>query len=218
MSGAEAVAVISIIVNIINLAKFSCDVVSQIKELGENVQNVPKAFRDIQTVLPLISSTLTRTRNQVESGSFDNDTCMVLRPVLEGCENKLKRLRLLFNTFLAQERASKLKRGLVAITRIRRYDEVKEIALALDRFAAHLTHYHASKGVTSKDIESLRMATTSMSMTQSEAQLPETHFLVPVQWSDGFAGREEVMAYLESRLCLEGQYSRVAIVGLGGMG
>ena len=218
MSGAEAFAVIGIIANIINLAKFSRDVISQIKRYGENAQEVPEAFRDIQAVLPLISSTLVRTRNQVECGTLDDDTCKVLRPVLEGCQKKMEQLKALFEDVMAEEGASKFKRGLMAIKSMRKDKEVKEIAQSLDRFVAHLTHYHASEGVTSRDIESLKGAMSSMSVEQLETQSPKTHFLVPVQWSEDFAGREEVMEFLHSRLCLGDRHSRVALVGLGGMG
>ena len=218
MSGVEALAIIGVIANIINLTEFSRDVFSQIKRYGENAQEVPEAFRDIQAVLPLISSTLTRTRNQVECGTLDDDTCKVLRPVLEGCQKKLEQLKAIFKDVMAEEGASKLRRGLMTIKSIRKDKEVKEIAQALDRFVAHLTHYHASEGVTTREIESLRGAMSSMSVKQPETQSPKTHFLVPVQWSDDFAGRKEVMEFLDSRLCLEDRHSRVALVGLGGMG
>ena len=218
MSGVEALAVIGVIANIINLTEFSRDVISQIKKYGENAQEVPEAFRDIQAVLPLTSSTLIRTRNQVECGTLDNDTCKVLRPVLEGCQKKLEQLNAIFKDIMAEEGASKLKRGLMTIKSIRKDKEVKEIVQALDRFVAYLTHYHASERVTTREIESLRGAMSSMSVKQPETQSPKTHFLVPVQWSDDFAGREEVMEFLDSRLCLEDRHSRVALVGLGGMG
>lgn len=218
MSGAEALAVIGIIANIINLTEFSRNVVSQIKRYGENAQEVPEAFRDVQAVLPLISSTLIRTRNQVECGTLDDDTCKVLRPVLEGCQDKMELLKAIFKDVIAEVGASKFKRGLMAIKSMRKDKEVKEIAQALDRFVTHLTHYHASEGVTSRDIESLKGAMSSMSVEQLETQLPKTHFLVPVQWSDDFAGRKEVMEFLDSKLCLEDRHSRIALVGLGGMG
>ena len=218
MSGAEALAVISIIANIIALTKFSRDFVSQIKEYGDNAHMVPTAFRDIQVVLPLVSSTLTRTGDQVKSEMLDENTCKDLRPVLKGCENKLKQLKVIFNNVMAEEGASKLKRGLMAIKSVWKEKEVKEIVQALDMFVRYLTHHHASEGVTTKEIDSLKGSMSSMSGKQPETQSPKTHFLVPVQWSDDFTGREEVMAFLQSRLCLEDQHSRVALVGLGGMG
>ena len=218
MSGAEAFAVVSIIANIVSLTKFSADVVNQIKEYGENAHQVPKAYRDIQAVLPLITSTLMRTRDQVESGILNDETCKALRPVLEGCENNLKQLKLLFSDLTAKEGASKVKRGLLAIKSMRKFDEVERIAQALDRFVTHLVYYHSSEAVTTKDIELLRVATTAMSLKQSDAELSKTHFLVPVQQSDDFTGREEVIEYLEARLCLEHRYCKVAVVGLGGMG
>lgn len=218
MSGAEAVAVISVIANIIALTKLTRDVVSQIKEYGESAHQVPKAFRDIQAVLPLISTTLIVTRDKVGSGVIDDDSCKVLRPVLEGCENKLKQLKIIFNGVMAEKGASKFKRGLMAIKSMRKDKEVKDIAQALDKFVVHLTHYHASEGVSTKDIDSLKCAMVSMSVKQSETQSPKAHFLVPVQWFDDFTGREEVMKFLDQELCLSDRYSRVALVGLGGMG
>ena len=220
MSGVEALAVISVIANIIALTEFSCDVVSRIKEYGDNAHEVPKAFCDIQAVLPLISSTLVRTRDQVESKSLNEDTCKALRPVLARCQDKLTQLKVIFSENMPQEGASSLKRVLMAIKSMRKDKEVKEIALALDRFVAHLVHYHVSEGVTAKEIDSLKFTMSSVSVEQPEEPLPksQTHFVVPVQWADDFTGREEVMVYLDSRLCLEDRHSRVALVGLGGMG
>ena len=104
--------------NIVALAEFSYEVVSQIKEYGENAHEVPKSFRDIKAVLPIISSTLIRTRDQVENRSLEDDTCKALRPVLEMGESKLKELKLIFNDAIAPEGASKFKRGLIAIKSI----------------------------------------------------------------------------------------------------
>ena len=220
MSGVEALAVISIVANITALTEFSCDVVSRIREFGENAHEVPKAFRDIQTVLPLISSTIARTRDQIESKILNEDTCKALRPVLEGCKDKLRQLKVILSDSMAQEGASTLKRGWMAIKSMRKDKEVKEIAQALDRFVAHLVHHHVSEGATTKEIDSLKFAMSSISMNRPEKPLlkAQTHFLVPLQWSDDFAGRGEVMVYLDSKLCLEGRHSRVALVGLGGMG
>ena len=75
MSGAEAVAVISIIANITALTDFTCGVISRTKEYGENAHDVPRAFRDIKTELPLICSTLKRTEDRVRSGILDDDLC-----------------------------------------------------------------------------------------------------------------------------------------------
>lgn len=218
MSGAEAVAVISIIASIVTLTEFTRDVISRTKEYGKNAHDVPKAFRDITTVLPLISSTLTRTGDRVRSGILDDDICRDLRPVLEDCEDKMKHLELIFKDVMAQEGASKAERRWLAIKSMRKEKEVKEIAQALHNSMAYLTHYHASEAATRKDMESLKLAMSSMSVEQPETQSPKTHFLVPVQWTHDFAGREEVMTDLDTRLCLEDQYSRVALVGLGGMG
>ena len=130
----------------------------------------------------------------------------------------MKQLELIFKKIVAQEGASKAERGRLAFKSMRKEKEVKEIAPALHDSSAYVTDYHASEAATRKDVESLRLAMSSMSVEQPETEPPKTHFLVPVQWTHDFAGREEVMTEFHSKLCLEDQSSRVALVGLGGMG
>jgi len=46
----------------------------------------------------------------------------------------------------------------------------------------------------------------------------KTYYMVPIQWSDDFTGREEILQVLSSKLCQTDKNSRVALEGLGGVG
>ena len=45
-----------------------------------------------------------------------------------------------------------------------------------------------------------------------------THFMVPFPSSEEFTGREEIMLRLEKLMCVPDKHTRVALVGLGGIG
>lgn len=215
MSGAEALVVINIITSVVALVDFSRKVVSQAKEYGEKVDEVPEAFRDIETTLPLFANTLSQVQWRVERKDVDEDSCRALSPVLKGCERKLEQLKAIFEDILVQKNASKLERGLKAIKSARKENEVKEIVQTLDRFALHLNPYNLNGLVGLKDMQLLTSAMASTRVEQPAAKPPKTYFMVPVQFSNEFTGREEVMASLEERLCLDDQYSRLALGGMG---
>ncbi|KAF6219379.1 hypothetical protein HO133_005205 [Letharia lupina] len=218
MSGAEALVVINIITNVVALVGFSRRVVSQVREYGEKADEVPEAFRDIETTLPLFANTLSQVQWRVERKDVGEDSCRALSPVLKGCERKLEQLKAIFEDVLVQKNASKLERGWKAIKSARKEKEVKEIVQTLDRFALHLNPYNLRGLVGLEDMQLLTSAMASTSVEQPAAKPPKTYFMVPVQVSNEFTGRQEVMASLEESLCLDDQYSRLALIGLGGMG
>src|SRR6266480_6518399 len=107
MSGAEALTVIGIIANIVAIVDFTIEVIDRAKGFGGNVKEVPKAFQDVQSVLPLVANTLRKTQRQAELGQVDETTCRALRPVVEGCERKVVELNAIFKNALPADGASK---------------------------------------------------------------------------------------------------------------
>ncbi len=69
----------------------------------------------------------------------------------------------------------------------------------------------------SKEVAGLAEGMQVIALSQPVEAKPKTYFMVPVRWNDDFVGRTEILAALESKLC-KGNYCRVALVGLGGMG
>lgn len=52
MSGSEALLVLGIIANIAGVVDFTGKVLGRIKDAGDNVHDIPIAFRDVQSTLP----------------------------------------------------------------------------------------------------------------------------------------------------------------------
>ena len=218
MSGAEALVVIGIIANILQLVDFSSKAISRVKEYGEDAQDIPKTFRDIQAGLPLIVHTLGEIQTRVSHGQVPEESCKALKGVLGDCKAKLAELKIICEKVLPQDGSSKRKRIWKGLVSLREDKKVEEISQALWRSLQSLTLFHVVAAPTTREIQALVEKTSKMDLTLSSASAVQRYFTVPTLSSKEFVGREGTMADLVSRLCLPEKHCRVAVVGLGGVG
>ena len=218
MSGAEALAVISIIANIVQLVEFSSKAISRVKEYGEDAQDIPKTFRDIQIGLPLIGHTLGEIQTRVADGQVPEEKCKALKEVLRGCKAKLAELNIIFEKVLPQDGASKGKRVWKGLRSLWHDKEVDRISQGLWRSLQSLTLSHVVTAPTSREIQALVESASKMDFIPKSTSAVQAYFEVPTLSSSDFVGREETMADLAIKLCLPEKHCRVAVVGLGGVG
>ena len=211
MAGAEALFVLGIIANIVQIVDFSNKAIERVRESRQNLHDIPKAFRDVQTTLPLLANTLGKTKERIEAGGLDEETCKALKPVLQGCQSRIHDLNDIFVKLLPTEGSSKVMRGWKAISSLGQDKKVEELVRLLWRHIPLLT-YHCVAA------PSLTADTAFVTNRSSLAQKKDTHFLVPIQWAEDFTGREAQLKLLNSKLCHTGKHARVALVGLGGIG
>ncbi|KAL8997396.1 MAG: hypothetical protein Q9169_003327 [Polycauliona sp. 2 TL-2023] len=215
MSGAEALIVLGIIANTVGVIDFAGKALGRIKDAGENAQNIPKAFRDIQVTLPLLSLALKETEKRIKSGALDGEACSALEPVLNECFSGIKELKEIFDQCLPKDGSSRLQRGWKAVISLRRDKKVEEISGLMQKRLPLLTYHHLTTPTTSA-VVSISAGITAMQVTDS--QHPKVYSMVPVQWAEDFTGREEQMDILTSKLSQPGKHVRVAVFGLGGIG
>ena len=218
MSGAEALAVVAIISNILQLVDLSSRAVSRVKEYGEDARDIPKTFKTIQTGLSLIVHTLSEIQTRVSDGQVPEKSCKALEGVLGDCKAKLAELNIIFDKVLPQDSDSKATRAWKGLVSLSQDKKVAEISQALGRSLQSLTFYHVVAAPTAQDIRALVENISQMDLTPSPASAVQTHFAVPTLSTNEFIGREEAMANLASKLCLQATHCRVAVVGLGGVG
>lgn len=80
-SGAEALAIMGLIINIITFVDYGNKVVDRLHDGKE----IPKALRDIKTEPPLLLNTLNETKEQAEASMINEDTQTALSPMVNGC-------------------------------------------------------------------------------------------------------------------------------------
>lgn len=209
MSGVEALAVVSIIANIVAVVDFSVEVIDRAKRFGGDVKDVPEEFREVRRTLPLIASTLQKTSTSTKSGQVDEATCKVLRPVLEGCQTKIDELSDIFKKVLPPEGASKWTRGWKAVSSMGQDKKVKALASNIWDDIQALTYYHVSEVATAAQL------TTAISAMTVSPPPKKTQFMLRYQKDEDFIGRGQIMEEVEARFKT---MNRVAIAGIGGVG
>ena len=211
MSGVEALFALGIIANIFQVVDFSNKAIERVRESGRNLHDIPKAFRDVQTTLPLLANTLGKTKQQIEAGGLDEKTCAALQPVLQNFQSGIQNLNDIFEKLLPKEGSSRLMRGWRAISSLGQDKKVEEIVQLIWRHIPLLTYHYVADPI-------ITVNPAMVTTRSSPAQRKDVHFLVPIQWAEDFTGREAQLELLNSKLFHTGKHVRVALVGLGGIG
>lgn len=179
MSGAEALVVLGIIANIAAVVDFTGKVLGRIKDASDNVHDIPKAFRDVQSSLPLLTNALKRTQQQIELGTLDAEACEALKPVLQDCLSGASELKDIFDRCLPKDGSSRFHRGWKAVMSLRKDNKVEEISELIQKRVSFLTYYHVSVPAVSA-IDSVSTETAALSVAAEKP--PEIYSMVPVQW------------------------------------
>ncbi|KAI4262142.1 MAG: hypothetical protein L6R42_002673 [Xanthoria sp. 1 TBL-2021] len=215
MSGAEALIVLGIIANTAGVIDFTGKILGRIKDAGENVHNIPKAFRDVQSTLPLLANALKQTQQRIESGTLGEEACAALKPVLQDCQSSISDLNDIFDKCLPRDGSSKIHRGWKAVISLRQDKKLEEISELLQKRVSFLTYHHVTTPA-SNAVDSVSAGITALHF--KDAKGTKTYSRIPVQWAEDFTGREEQLSDVSSKLSQTGKHNRVAVVGLGGVG
>ena len=87
---AEALAVVSIVANIIQIVDFGSRVLKRLEEYQSKLGEIPEAFRHVKAELPVLLDALQQTRVVIYTGSIRDETKNVLLPDVEGCGVQIK--------------------------------------------------------------------------------------------------------------------------------
>ncbi|RYO74334.1 hypothetical protein DL764_010859 [Monosporascus ibericus] len=120
MSGAEVIGLISGIIAIIS---------ATVKVYGAatDASGLPEAFRDVAKRLPLVQETLQTAREYLNTADPEEAFYNAIKPVLEGCEDKAKRLAAIFEKVVPQADVSIMERYLLAARTLGKGDTVESL-------------------------------------------------------------------------------------------
>ena len=142
MSGAEAILVLGLLASIIGVVDYTGKALKRIREAKNDLSDVPEAFRSLQVILPALDDAVKKTRVQVENGVLGEDSCKVLRPMLEDFSTKIEELKdELRKCELKGD--SRLARGWNAILSLTLDKKIEETYKVIRRHIQVLTLHHA---------------------------------------------------------------------------
>jgi hypothetical protein len=145
---AEALAVVGIIANIVQLVDFSSKVLGRLDEFQSSLGEIPKSFRHIKAELPVLQITLQQTKDAIDAGSIRDETETALRPAIEGCMEQIRALDALLIKTLPTSIDSRLRRGTKALWSLHQDAKVESITKILGGYIGTLTFYYAAMSST----------------------------------------------------------------------
>jgi len=210
----EPVTAISLAAAIVQFVDVGAKIVKRLSDFSNNIDEIPKAFRQIKTQLPLIINGVRRIQDQVKSNDINPSSEEALLPVLREFQEAAQRLEELLERILPPATASSLQRRTKAIASLRYDSKVQDIAETLAKYVSVLT-FHQS--VSNRQVLSNHQVVTGSNSAPNWQH--NLSWLVPSDRNPAFVGRVGIFSAIDDALKVkEGRQPKAALCGLGGIG
>jgi hypothetical protein len=140
---AEALAVVGIVANIVQLVDFGSSVLKRLEEYQSKLGDIPEAFRHIKAELPVLLDALRQTQSAIDAGSMRDESKKALLPAVEGCGVQIRLLDDVIAIALPASSDSWIRRGGKAFRSLRYDAKVERITAVIRGYIQTLT-YHAA--------------------------------------------------------------------------
>jgi tetratricopeptide (TPR) repeat protein len=209
---AEAIAVLGFVSSVAQIIQFSTSAVSRLRDFHSSTRDTPKAFRDIEAQLPLLTDAIRRTK--AEAGAGNEATQAALLSVINNCLVQVKSLDEILKEALPNPGDSSLKRAQKAISSLRFEKEVQRITKALCQYIALLT-FHRTAIRSEEDPRG-----SNDKHNDPGAPKLRTYNEVPHRRVPEFIGREQLLTEIELSFGREAEKGPLVVVlhGMGGQG
>ncbi|KAK1830481.1 short-chain dehydrogenase [Podospora conica] len=198
----EPVTAIGLVAAIVQFVDVGSRIVKRLSDFNNNLDQIPKAFRQVKTELPLIIDGVRRIQDQVKSNDISPTSQEALLPVLRECQDAAQKLEGLLEHILPPVTASSLERKLKAIASLRHDSKVQDIAATLGKYVRVLTFHQVTNNSPAQDQQQGRAS-----------------WLVPFDRNPAFVGRDGTFSAIDEALKVkEGSQPKAALCGLGGIG
>lgn len=188
---AEALAVVGLAVSVFQFVDFASKVLDRLRDFQSSIHDVPKAFRDIITQLPLLIDTLRRTQHRADSGHVTTGTANVLIPVVEGCLLQVKRLEDILVKAVPTKGSPGWERHFKALCSLRCDKTVQQITSTLQTYVQYLIYHEATGNF-------MAQSAIPPSQVDPEPSRPRPCFMVKYNQDPSFIGREDVISEIDS--------------------
>jgi hypothetical protein len=215
---AEALAVVGVVSSIVGLVDFGSKVLHRLNEFQSSCGEIPETFKQVKTELPILLATLDHTKVAVEKGIIKEETRKALSLVVNECQTQITPLNNLITDLLPQEEDSWRKKAKKAFSSLRQDAKVNKITTILRTHIQSLTNclvttpsiLQATNGMIVYKMDKMLLRGLD---TESKRPIPSS--TVPFRRDRDFVHRE-ILSEIQTR-CSQ-PASRVALVGLGGVG
>lgn len=135
MSGVEVVSLISATITFIRAAQ-------DIYKTAKDAKGLPEAVREVAARLPIIENILNTAKQNIEGRSVNEEECNSIKPIIESCNLRAKKLEELFNEAVPKEGERDLRRYWKAVKKYGQGNQVEKLMKGLleDMQLLHCEH------------------------------------------------------------------------------
>ncbi|KAI9150079.1 short-chain dehydrogenase [Paramyrothecium foliicola] len=204
----DPVSAVGLAASILQLIHFGAEVTQRLADFSKVVNETPKAFRQIKTVLPLILDGLRRIERNIDAGKVDKETQDALVPVVNGCMADTELLQEILEKALPASDSSSWDRKMKALKSLHYDNQVEKIAESLQGYVSTLTFHQVIDNFHNLRVE-----------PKEPPQRSKPLWLVPFDRNPSFIGRDGIFAEMETIFAVpKGTQPKAALYGLGGIG
>ncbi|KAL2064627.1 hypothetical protein VTL71DRAFT_3764 [Oculimacula yallundae] len=168
MSGAEAGLVLGLISSVIAIV----DASQKLYEAASDAKGLPEAFREVAGRLPIVRTILGSVHQHIKGDQVDEASCKAIKPVVAACEEKAKKLEILFQKVMPADDASRLDRYIKAVRTLGKGGRVESWMKGILEDIQLLASNHTMVGVAGNHVESVKEAVKQMS--NMEPSIPDS--------------------------------------------
>jgi len=162
---AEALAVVGVVANIVQLVDFSSKVVCRLDEFHSVAGEIPKSFRQLKTELPLLGTTLQQMKGAVDADLVPDGSKTALLPVIVGCHKQIAQLDAILTKTLPESNDGWRKKSTKAMVSLHQDAKIESITKILRHHIGSLTFYCAAVSSTLQPLTGRFRAMVYMNLT-----------------------------------------------------
>jgi hypothetical protein len=163
MSGAE----VGVVVGFISGTITAIDAAKKIYDAVNDAKGLPEDFRAVAQKLPLVNDSLVLIQQKIEETGLDQESCLNMETVIEGCETKAKRLKAIFTRCIPEAKSSTIERYRKAIHAFGNDRKVEVLMKGILEDVQLLAQNSAIKAVPKGSIRKLQLAIDEVSLIKS---------------------------------------------------
>jgi hypothetical protein len=162
---AEALAIVGVVANIVQLVDFSSKVVRRLDEFHSIAGDIPKSFRQLRIELPLLETTLQQMKEAVDADLVPDGSKRALLPVMVGCHEQIVQLDAILTKTLPELNDGWRKKTTKAMVSLHQDAKIESITKILRHHIRSLTFYCAAVSSTLRPLTGMCRAMVHMNLT-----------------------------------------------------
>lgn len=170
MSGAEAGLVLAVISTVIAVI----DATKKVYDGASSATGLPEVFREVGGRLPLVRAILGSAKQHIDDGQVDEASCTAMKPVINACEEKAKKLKVIFQKVLPHDDASRIDRYISAAKTFGKGGRVEVLMKGMLDDVLLLASNHGLESATAHQVDQLTKAIQEMSGIKPS--IPDSEF------------------------------------------